>query len=378
MQHLVHRFLAFAAILAAIGCSSGKTGGSSSTADSCSSVVRPSNDAFCYSDTCNPALNCRHAQQRPINSCCVLVGKPGAGKDTTLARTTDTKKYAGTGDPDLSCFDAGHYPAKPPAGGSSKTATMQGLVQAFAHGCDMAGVKVEVYTVKRTGDPATDGKLDQLIGSAVVTNSSSPVTNTDTANCSDPRKDRAYTYPNVPMYTELVVKTSDANNAGLWAPLITYNVYITDSDPDFKNGVYTHDLEALAADDFQTIPTVAINRPITPGNGAIGGEIHDCGNIRLQNARVDVSASRVDLVYFNADEDNPLPDINRRDIGTGRTALFAALDLAPGFARVAATGLMPDGNGGTKTVSLGFYNVRVFPDSVTSVTLRGLRPYQEP
>ena len=175
------------------------------------------------------------------------------------------------------------------------------------------------------------------------------------------------------MYTELVVKTSDATG-GMWAPLITYNLYITGAD--VQNGIYNHDLEALAADDFQTIPIVAINRPLTPGNGAIFGEIHDCGNVRLQHASVDVSASRTDLVYFNADEDNPLPDIN--STGTSRTALYAALDMAPGFARVAAAGLMPDGKGGTKLVSLGYYDVRVFPDSVTRVSLRGLRPYQEP
>lgn len=86
-----------------------------------------------------------------------------------------------------------------------------------------------------------------------------------------------------------------------------------------------------------------------------------------------MSTSREALVYFNADEDNPLPDLNQSDIGTGRTALYAALDVKPGFARVAATGLM---NG--KLVSLGYYDVRVFANSVTSVSLHGLRPYQEP
>jgi len=375
MHQLIGRFLAFATIAAAAGCSSGKTntGGSSSSVD-CSKLETPTNADFCSSDNCNPELDCRHAAQRPINDCCVLVGKPGGGTGATLQRSTSTKKYAGTGAPDLSCLSPAGYPAKPPSG-TPKLVTMQGLVQAFAHGCDMAGVKIEVFKVKRTSDPATDGELGDLVGSPVSTDTSSTVTLTDTGNCNDPRKDRAYTYANVPMYTELVVKTTDASS-GQWAPLVTYNIYITDNDPEFSNGVYTHNLEALAADDFQTIPTAAISRPISPGNGAIGGEIHDCGNVRLQNASVDVTAPRSALVYFDDNEDDPLPKLGRQS--TGRTALYAALDVKPGFARVAANGLMPDGNGGTKLVSLGYYNVRVFPDSVTSISLRGLRPFQVP
>jgi hypothetical protein len=373
MHQLIGRFLAFATIAATAGCSSGKTNSGGSSTD-CTKLQTPSNSDFCSSDNCNPALDCRHASQRPINDCCVLVSKPGAGIGATLKRSTSTKKYAGTGAPDVSCFSPAGYPAKPPSG-KPKLVTMQGLVQAFAHGCDMAGVKIEVYKVKRTGDPATDGELGDLVGTPVSTDPNSTVTLTDTGNCNDPRKDRAYTYDKVPMYTELVVKTSDAST-GLWAPLVTYNIYITDNDPEFSNGVYTHNLEALAADDFQTIPAAAFSRPISPGNGAIGGEVHDCGNVRLQNASVDVTASRAAFVYFNDDEDNPLPKLGSQ--GTGRTALYAALDVKPGFARVAADGLMPDGKGGTKVVSLGYYDVRVFADSVTSVSLRGLRPFQVP
>lgn len=376
MQQLIGRFLAFATIAALAGCSSGKTNVSGSSTSDCSKLVTPSNDDFCHTDSCTPDLKCSSAGQRPVNDCCVLVGKPGSNKDVTLKRTDFTKKYAGKGPPDISCFSPAGYPAKPPSG-TPKLVTMKGLVQAFANGCDMTGVKIEVYKVKRTGDPKTDGELGELVGTPVTTDDNSAITETQTGNCNDPRKDRAYTYDNVPMYTELVVKTSDAASGG-WAPLVTYNVYITDNDPEFSNGVYNHNLEALAADDFQTIPTVAIGRPIAPGHGAIGGEVHDCGNVRLQNARVDVTADRTALVYFDSSEDNPLPDQNRNNDGTGPTALYAALDVKPGFARMAATGLVPDGNGGTKLVSLGYYNVRVFPDSVTSVSLRGLRPFQLP
>jgi hypothetical protein len=58
-------------------------------------------------------------------------------------------------------------------------------------------------------------------------------------------------------------------------------------------------------------------------------------------------------------------------LGTSRLSLYAALDLPPGPVDVAAVGRV-DGD----VVSLGWYRVRVFANSVTAVTLRGLRPHQ--
>ncbi len=337
-------------------------------------TARPTNDAFCPSDCSGLAPDCNRASNRPIDSCCVLVGEPGKGDPPTLERTTTTKEYSGTGPPNLSCLDPSGYPPKP---GTPKIVTMKGVVDSFANGCDLVGVKVEVFRVKRTGDTATDGELGELVGSPVVTDSTFEVVLESVSKCTDDRKNRAYEYPGVPTDTELVIKTSGATAQDSWRDLFTYNVYIAPDDPDLEGDVYHRDVSALAEDDFATIPTVAIGRTIAGGNGAIGGEVHDCDNIRLQNARVDISKPRVSLVYFNSSEDNPLPDLNRDSFGTGTTSLYSALDVKPGFARVTATGLVPDGEG-FKLVSVGYADVRVYPDSVTSVSLRGLRPYQVP
>jgi hypothetical protein len=386
--------VALAAALVAAGCSSSKnphafnaTGGANGTGGSgggggaggstpdaggghCAKTSRPTNDAFCYTKTCNPAPDCSRVKEGPVDDCCVLTANPPT---TPLVRTTDTKKYNDpTGKPpDISCFDPAHYPPKPPSG-APPLVTIQGKVTAFANGCDMTGVKIAVYKVQRTGDPATDGQLGQLVGTPVVTDTNSPVVEETVSKCTDPRKDRQYTYPGVPMYTELVIETSANAASDPWSPLYTYNIYIAPDDPDYDQSAktYSYDPEALAASDFQTIPNVAGINNITAGNGAIGGEIHDCGNIRLQNASVGVSAPARALVYFDDDEDDPLPDTSR--IGTGKTALYAALDMAPGFVRMSADGYL---NG--KLVSLGYYDVRVFPNSVTAVSLQGLRPFQE-
>ncbi|MCC6217665.1 MAG: hypothetical protein IT376_22595 [Polyangiaceae bacterium] len=345
----------------------------------CQGTVKPTNAEFCGASACTTTLDCARSGQRPVEACCVLVGEPGKGKnDRFLTRSTDTKKYADPegGPVDLSCFDP-PYPPKPAAG--SGTVTLTGIVEAFANGCDLVGVRVEVYTVKRTGDPATDGELDQLVGTPIETDATSEEELEDVKNCVDLRKNRRYSYPNVPMNTELVIKTSKVSQADSWATLYAYNVYVHADDPDYDAtaGTYHRDVQALAEDDFATIPTVAMGRTINPGNGAVGGEVHDCRNIRVQNARVDVSSPRLALTYFNADEDDPLPDTARDQIGTGRTGLYSALDIAPGWIRVSATGLVQEG-GSEALVSLGYFDARIFPNSVTSVTLRGLRPFQVP
>lgn len=400
--------------LAPLGCSeeknpapvgSGGSGNGSYTNNGpgeCAGTTRPANDEFCQ-DTCpgQPACN-----KRPIDSCCVQIGEPGqSASNKHLKRTTDTTEYADPSGapPNLKCFDPDGYPQKPAT--SSKKVKLTGHLRPFANGgcgqydlintegsawcaagsnCPSAsahgGVKIEVYTVKRTGDPASDGAPDQLIGTTVEASDKMPVVETPVKDsCVDEvRFDRQYEYPDVPMNTELLIKTYGPG----WTPLYMYNVYVHEGDPDYDAtaGTFTYKIRAMAEDDFGTIPTVAIGKTITDGNGVIGGEVHDCDNVRLQFARVDVSTDRLALEYFNDSEDDPLPDGSRREIGTGRTGLYAAFDIKGGgasgtHARVAGTGLVPDGES-SKLVSLGYFDVRVFPNSVTSVTLRGLRPFQ--
>lgn len=398
------RWLGLVAVsLAALGCSEDKGdggGGGSGTLDYanngpgvCSGTTRPANDQFCNGN-CLGEPNCNNTQGRPVDSCCVPVGEPGRDvKGKFLVRTTETKEFSDpTGaPPDLNCFNEGSYPPAPPSGGSSQTASLKGVLKVFANGgCtpdaminngSHGGVLIEVYTVKRTpGNPDTDGQLDQLVGTALEANDTmvAKLETVDNKCPDDERYNLEYEYPNVPMYTELVVKTTGEG----WAPLYAYNVYIAEEDSlyDAASNSYELDVRALAGDDFTTIPTAAIGKTITAGNGAIGGEIHDCGNIRVQNATVDISLSRAGLKYFDDNEDNPLPNTSR--LGTGQTALYTGLDIKVAgsdgsYVRMASSGLIPDGDG-AKLVSLGYFDARIFPDSVTSVSLRGLRPFQVP
>jgi hypothetical protein len=405
----MRRYLALGIVLCAAvsSCSEdsgGEAGTGGSTADGggrCPGTITPENDQFCDTSTatgtCAEPPVCQGGIGRPVDSCCVQIGAPGKDPNNKhLVRTTTTKEYSDpTGaPPNLGCFEASGYPPKP-SDGAPKLVKLTGVIKPFANGgCDETGltgtasdksdaVRMEVYRVKRTGDPASDGALGDLVGAPLIVDASMQIEMEPVGNCADDeRPNRRYEYPNVPMDTELLIKTY--SNDGKWRALYTYNIYVAAGDSAFDEaaGSYVYDVRALASDDFNTIPTVAIGKTITAGNSVIGGEVHDCDNVRLQYARVDITAQRAELVYFNDDQDNPKPDGSRKDIGTGTTALYTALDIkvdgSSSFVRVAGTGLVPDGAGGDRLVSLGYYDVRIFPNSVTSMTLRGLRPFQLP
>jgi hypothetical protein len=188
------------------------------------------------------------------------------------------------------------------------------------------------------------------------------------ANCT-PVYECYYSYPSVPSETELVIKTSGTG----WTDLYDYNNYIPTAAVMTGDGgvpTWNHDVYALASDDYGTIAQAAIGSPITSGNGAVAGEVHDCGNVRLINATVDVNVARTEQVfYFTTDPDNPLPEAS--ETATSALGLYAALNIAPGPVAIGALGLV---NGQVTTV--GFYKARVFANAVTTMTFQGLRPYQ--
>ena len=244
--------------------------------------------------------------------------------------------------------------------------TISGVAEIFAHGCASTGLSIEVWTVNRSGG-ADDGKLDTMVGSSVTTPSDCTSAATGmqvtTANCT-PVYECIYTYPNVPSETELVIKTSGTG----WTPLYDYNNYIPTAA--IKSGAWTHDVQALASDDYGAIAASALGAPITAGKGAVAGEVHDCGDVRLKGATVDINVARQEQIfYFTTDESDPLPDSSAT--ATTALGLYAALDVAPGPLSVGAVGLV-----GGKVTTVGYYKVRAYADSVTTLTFSGVRPYQ--
>jgi hypothetical protein len=311
------------------------------------------NSEFCADAAATP--DCDNVTSQKNHVC----GVPLKDAPAELERSSNVVEFAGSGAPQVSCFEDGNHPDPPQA---SETVTVTGFARIFSHGCDSHYLKITFYTVQE------DGQLGDVVGTSVVT----PETCVDIGEESevddcDGRWECSYTYAGVPTETQLAVRTENGSADLLWSPLVQYNVYIPNSE--VVDGGWEHDVRALAEDDYSLIPMVAIGSPIKAGNGAVAGEVHDCGDVRLTNAVADIDAPHVITTYFTSNEDSPLPD--QAADGTSVLGLYAALDVEPGPVTVAAGGFV---NG--EFVTLGQHKVYVYPDTVTSVTFKGLRPYQ--
>jgi hypothetical protein len=334
-------------------------------------LCRVSNDAFCEGNEVE--IDCTSLNQSDaVDVCGVPVAAPEvAGELLELTRSQDVKEFSGSGPVDASCFAAESFPDPP---GTSRDVPIKGIAKIFKNGCQSTELTIQVYTVKRTGD-ADDGDLDELKSEIVTpgdcTNDMVGVSE-DVDLCTDLRWECKIEGLIVPTDTELVIKTSGDK----WKDLYEYNVYFSSADifqdPDDNDADKVEkDVRALAKEDYPVIAQAALGKTITNGNGAVAGEVHDCGDVRLINALVNINKPAFELTYFGDDEDDPLPSLDAK--ASGRTALYAALDVEPGRVAIAATGVL-DG----ELVAIGYVQARVFADAVTSVTFRGLRPFQVP
>ncbi|NUP12042.1 MAG: hypothetical protein HOW73_38850 [Polyangiaceae bacterium] len=314
-----------------------------------------------------PAENAEFCESTPGTPDCDLVGAaefevcgvPLREPPEELKRSNNVIDFSGDGPPDVSCFEPANYPAPP---GEPTMVTVSGFARIFSSGCNSHDLKITFHRVQ------PDGQLGEAIGESVVTAADCETVgeSTEVDDC-DLRWECPYSYANVPTDTELAIRTESGPNAGIWGPLIQYNIYISQSE--VVDGVWDHDVRALAQDDYSVIPQAAIGTQITPGHGVVAGEVHDCGDVRLTNAVADIDQEHVLTTYFTSNEESPLPDQAAKS--TSSLGLYAALDVPEGPVTVAAGGFI-DG----KFVALGQHRAWVYKDTVTSVTFKGLQPYQ--
>ena len=364
--------LAVTLALAPIGCKKDTVGASADCSvfdevgeePSCNNLCSVSNESFCGDN--GATLDCGDTRVgAPVEVCGVQMPIPEIANELVdLERSSNVDEFAGSGAPDLSCFESGGFPSVP---GTPENITFTGITKVFSHGCDTADVTIKAYTVIRDGS-SNDGDKDQLVAEATTASDCVEVgvaeENEDCVEYDGTRWECRYTLENVPTETELMIVTEGEK----WATLYEYNVYA--SNGEVTDGSFEKDIRAVATDDYNLIPQTAIGKSIEAGNGAVGGEVHDCGDVRLVNALVDVDVDRA-LTYFTDDELTPLPDAKAK--ATSTLGLYAALDVREGPITVAAGGVI-DGS----LVGVGIFRARVFANSITSVTFRGLRPFQVP
>jgi hypothetical protein len=184
----------------------------------------------------------------------------------------------------------------------------------------------------------------------------------------------------VPTNTPLIIKTSQDGGGSLWKDMLSFNIWFFDDDIGEDGGIAGHvyyKARVLSVDDWRNIPVAAGDTSgIASGYAAVAGEVHDCSNVRMSFAMAGTFPEANTLTYFNGVEEHLYPDLMRSNYGTNIDGLYASIELeadaagSPVFvsalARVAGVGV----------VSLGWQKAFVFPETLTSVTLRGTRPDQ--
>ncbi len=304
-------------------------------------------------NTCKPP--------RTVNACCAWVAAPSQ----PLTRGTGLNRYSSNdAQIQLGCLD------DPGEVGTPKTVTLKGFVRLFSSGNDSAGAKIEIF---KEGE---GGALGELVGTPTTT------TNDDTnVKKEDWLKKcpeggcifRGYTYEGVPTETRLIVKTSDASGGQQWANLYDYNVFFPNSQVG-AGDVIEYEPSVVAATDINTVASAAGGFTVKQDKGLLAGEVHDCADVRLSGATVDIDAAHeADMFYFGENESDPLPDKTRSSLGTSKLGLFGTLNVTTGVpVRISAVGKSSD-----QTILLGTYTVQTFPNSVTALRLRGRRPWQK-
>ncbi len=292
----------------------------------------------------------------------------------------------------LACYSS-FDPMNPPPLAMTQMVTIWGVADVFGTGGDSQHVRVEVFEVGAEGTPGRSLGFDITDTARMWSEEEDELDNS--GNVRTHRRLGAYSIPNIPTERPLVIVTrgdpSDAMAArDFFAhPIYDYTLAIRNSEigrvPEYQMGrtippsitgpaVYIR-ARVLANADWTIIPsTAALPTGIPVGHGAVAGEVHDCDDVRLSNATVYINPAPnfESTVYFSDNDTRPLPDMSRSSRGTQILGLYAMLDVTPGPVRVAAVGY--DANG--QLVHSGFYQARVFPDAVTTVTVRGLRPWQ--
>ena len=326
--------------------------------------------------------------------------------------------------PQLACLEV---PAVKPA--LKSPVTLTGFVGVFATGPDTAGLTVQAFeqsTLVTGGNPATLTPFARATTAFSLTDATSVracdvdsavgcvvPTTTCSVDCADgvgghadkgsycrtlvdggdacaqrKRWEARYTLAsNVPVDRPIAIRVSGAGGASdqIWATTITFGIVVPSAAPTCAtrtsvacyetDGVYRLDLTALSKVDYLTLPQRAgLQGSVTPGQGAIIGQVHDCDGVRLSNAQVAFGKSNLPdrVTYFDStDPVVPFPDAGRAQLGTDASGLYAAFNFEPGAITIDAAGLLADGGA---LVDLGSTDARIYADTVTLVGLSGGAP----
>ncbi len=281
---------------------------------------------------------------------------------------------------DLSCIGA------PPVLAQSAAVRVQGCIDIFGLGSLVkGGITVSVFS-----DGQNPGTEEPEFGEVEV------AIDTDAADFDCVAADEnepaclalscdakgAYAIEGIPVHVPLTMKVSKTGDTTV-IDTYSYGIVFDYQDNVAVDGVVTYGANLIYQSTWGSIPTLAgrqIDGGTSVGDGegraVIAGEIHDCNDKLVQGASV--TTSLLDLTtkvtYFNGNASDPSPKLTALSTNTDGLYVVLNANTAPGSdVHVISAGILEPGCTGDQCscVSLGSRTIRVFPDSVSVVTLRG-------
>lgn len=321
--------------------------------------------------TCSQSLGekinegCEEGKDCEAQRDCTTLRKPGKGICIEKLCVTKAEKdvVARNGNPDFSCVKT---PPKLPDNKGKEKAVFWGPVESFGLDGATDGVKVELYRYDNNAPLSSS----TLVGEMTSTKDSdgskctpdcpadricyqgSCVKNSDSEN----NAIGYFAIKDVPTNELLVIKTTGSNlvptiQYGIWAPA-----------DKVKDGRYKRRAFVITVLSKGLIPPSAGIQRIAKGNGAIAGEIHDCNDDIIQNARTSFNLMGQKLAYFDPETDRPDPQLNE----TTKNGIYSFLNIKiPGDSAINMRAMVKSGG---KDVQIANFNARLFPDSITILT----------
>lgn len=287
----------------------------------------------------------------------------------------------GGGAPDLSCI------GNPRVVGTATQVTVEGCIDVFGVGNDAkSGTEVEVF--RNDADPTSGTPIAS--GVVAVRNQASGLdcegADEDAPACLalDCGSKGYYRLTStVPTHEPLIMAVRHPTDTTVIDTWLYGHVFFNDEATD---GVVKYDAPMIFRSTWDSIPTLGGRQidggqDVTDGQGraVIAGEVHDCSDTIIEGAAVGLPGadSKTSVAYFDGDPDDPKPDLRR--VTTASDGLYVLLNVTTDAGQnehEITAGVREAGCTGDDCTcqSAGSRTVRVFPDSVTIVTLRGDHP----
>ncbi len=327
-----------------------------------------------------------------VLSCCTCIKVPVQPAVVTTCDLISEYCAPSATDVDISCYQESGWPTLE----TSMAVTLHGPVDVYATGPGSDDILVEVFRVN------ADGNLGAMVGSFTSDTTCADVealgmfptqheSVEESTDCPGPCVEKIspdntdcrdlgyYTIEGVPTNEPLIVRTSQATGTGLWKDMISFNIWFFNDEIETHGGTdyVFYKARTVSTDDWRNIPVAAGDtNGVAPGYAAVAGEVHDCSDYRLSFVMASTFPEANTLTYFNGVEEKLYPNLSRSAYGTNHDGLYASIEIpadadgslvwVSAIAEVAGAGV----------VSLGWQKAYIYPDTLTSVTLRGTRPDQ--